>query len=385
MNEEPLVDAPGMATSRARSWRDRWFDGLTWNGIALIALICTVNGTRRLIQEFAESPLPEWIGRTALASALGLLIALPVAIAVVVTCNLARRPPRLLFPALAIAVAVSSLAGVAAQTAAEAAIGCGGAFEACFDEPFVPVVLRAWVRYGSLCALFSAVFVFLRIADESADRAREAERGRARFVQRMEEARLRMLQAQIEPHFLFNTLANVRRLYQTDAVAAESMLENLMRYLAVALPQMRASSSTVGREAELAEAYLGIQRIRMGRRLAFQIEVPASLRDAPLPPMMLLTLVENAIKHGIAPLSEGGSVRVAASMVGNEMHVRVADTGRGFTQSSGGGTGLANICARLAATYGAAARLTLALNEPQGVVATIAIPGASMLSAPSSR
>jgi LytS/YehU family sensor histidine kinase len=112
----------------------------------------------------------------------------------------------------------------------------------------------------------------------------------------------------------------------------------------------------------------------MGHRLEFRIDVPDALGTAPLPPMMLVTLAENAIKHGLAPLPEGGAVEIRASVEGRELRVRVADSGQGFTQSSGGGTGLANIRARLAAVYGAAARLSLALNTPRGVIATLAVP-----------
>jgi len=374
MNQASTASAAGTPPPRATPWRDRWLDGLTRKGVALVVLICVVNGTRRQIQGFADTPLLEWLGSAAQTTALGLLIALPVVLAVVAAYNLVPRPPWLRYPALALAVAAASFAGVAAHAVVEAHFHCGGPFEACFEEPFVTTVLRSWVRYGTLCALFAAVFVYLRSADESAGRALEAEQSRARFVQRMEEARLRMLQAQIEPHFLFNTLANVRRLYQTDAAAAESMLENLMRYLAVALPQMRAATSTLGREATLTGAFLAIQQIRMGRRLVYDIDVPAPLRDASLPPMMLLTLVENAIKHGLAPLPEGGHLRVTAVIDGGELQVRVADDGRGFTQSSGGGTGLANIRARLTGMYGTAGRLALSLNQPSGVTATIAVP-----------
>jgi signal transduction histidine kinase len=379
MAMDSLANVAGTATARVRSWHERWFAGLTKKGGALVVLICVINGTRREIQGFAETPLLEWLGRTAQTSALGLLIAIPVVVAVVVTYNLAPRRPWLTYPLLALAVAASSLAGVVAHDVGQAALFGSSSVEP--GESWTSAILRSWVRYGSLCALFSAVFAYLRAADESTGRALEAERGRARFVQRMEEARLRMLQAQIEPHFLFNTLANVRRLYQTDAAAAESMLENLMRYLEVALPQMRASGSTLGREAALTEAYLALQQVRMGRRLAFEFDVPAPLRDAPLPPMMLLTLVENAIKHGLAPLPEGGSVRVSAAVDGSELQVRVADTGRGFAQTSGGGTGLANIRARLSGTYGPAGRLTLSLNVPHGVVATIAVPHSSSVAA----
>jgi len=188
------------------------------------------------------------------------------------------------------------------------------------------------------------------------------------------QARLQMLEAQIEPHFLFNTLAHVTRLYQTDPEAGARMLANLKSYLTVALPQMRATDSTLGRELDHAKAYLEIQQIRMGRRLAFAIGVDEPLRTALLPPLMLLTLVENAIKHGLTPQPGGGRVDIRASVEAGHLYVAVRDTGQGFTKSAGGGTGLANIRARLATQFGPNARLALALNSPSGVVATITLP-----------
>jgi signal transduction histidine kinase len=377
-----LHDRPSDRVPRVprASLRERWFAGVTANGIALVALICVVNGTRRAIRDFDDAPFLEVLGQTAQLSALGMLVAVPVAAALVVAYNLAPARRAVRYALVAAAVAVSSLVGVIAQTACEVIVLCDGPLDECYQG--VSYVLRTWARYGTLSALFAAVFVYLREADESTATALDAERRRALFVQREEEARLRMLQAQIEPHFLFNTLATVRSLYRTDAAAAQSTLDNLLRYLEVALPQMRATDTTLAREATLAEAYLEIQRIRMGRRLAFEIDIPAALHDARLPPMMLLTLVENAIKHGLAPLPEGGTIHVGASGADSELVVRVADTGGGFTQSSGGGTGLANIRARLAGLYGAAARLTLALNAPRGVVATIALPLSSSPAAP---
>jgi signal transduction histidine kinase len=196
----------------------------------------------------------------------------------------------------------------------------------------------------------------------------------ARMDEQVAEARLQMLEAQIEPHFLFNTLAHVKRLYETDEAAGARMMDNLKAYLAVALPQMRATDSTLGREIEHAQAYLEIQQIRMGPRLAFAIEVDARLRTARMPPLMLLTLVENAIKHGLTPRVSGGRVEVRARVQDGQLRVVVADTGGGFTRSGGGGTGLANIRARLATQYGAKASLSLASNTPSGVVATIALP-----------
>ena len=358
--------------------------GLTWNGVALIVLLCLVNAVRRTIQDlFGEDTFSDWLIKTPQVTAYELIVAVPVVLSVVATFNLAPRRALLRYPALALAVIVSSVAGIALQLTVQPS-GTLAEYVASSGEHPIVAFIQLWIRYGVLGLLLTVVFVYLRVADESTARAQEAERDRAQFVRRMGEARLRMLQAQIEPHFLFNTLANVRRLYQTAPGDAVTMLDNLMRYFEVALPRMRAVDSTLGREAELTASYLSIQQIRMGRRLAFDVDIPGSLREAPVPPMMLLTLAENAIKHGLAPLPEGGLVSISAAVDGNELQVRVADTGRGFTQSSGGGTGLANIRARLAGLYGAAGRLTLALNTPRGVIATIAVPLAATLPAAAS-
>jgi hypothetical protein len=348
---------------------------VTWKGAAIVVLICVVNAVRRTIQPFLyDQTLARSVAQAAEIMVLGIVVAVPVALAVVATYNVAPRRPSLRYPALALAVALSCTAGVAVAVALETAMVCDGAFASCFQWPSMADMVSAWVRYGLLCALFTVVFVHIRAADESAVRLRQAERDRTMFVQRMGEARLRVLQAQIEPHFLFNTLANVRRLYQTAPRDAAAMLDHLMRYFEVALPQMRAADSTLGREADLTQSYLAIQQIRMGRRLDYAIDIPPSLRNAALPPMMLLTLAENAIKHGLAPLAEGGSIRISASVRADELEVRVADSGRGFMQTSGGGTGLANIRARLAGMHGAQSRLTLALNAPRGIMATIVVP-----------
>jgi hypothetical protein len=139
---------------------------------------------------------------------------------------------------------------------------------------------------------------------------------------------------------------------------------------------MRESVSTVGQEVELARAYLNILQMRMGKRLAFEIDVPPELMEMPFPPLMLPSLVENAVKHGLEPQREGGMVRIGASAAGGKLRLVVTDTGRGFADAPGAGVGLANIRERLAALYGDAARLTMEANEPHGVVATIEVPAA---------
>jgi hypothetical protein len=137
---------------------------------------------------------------------------------------------------------------------------------------------------------------------------------------------------------------------------------------------MRESVSTVGQEVELVRAYLNILQMRMGKRLAFTIDVPPELMEAPFPPLMLPSLVENAIKHGLEPQREGGEVRIRAEAAEGRLRMIVADTGRGFSDTPGAGVGLANIRERLAAMYGNDAHLTMVANEPQGVVATIEVP-----------
>jgi sensor histidine kinase YesM len=364
-----------------------WFDGLTWKGAGLITILCAINAARRTSRDLDIGPqgdsmfvfLFDWIVKTVQATASGLLVAIPVALAVVITYNLAPRRPSLRYPAMAVAIAASCVVGVALMMAVEHA----GSIAFVEHESLLAPAIVAVVRYALLCVLVAVVFIYLRSADENGARADAAESDRARFIQRMEEARLKMLQAQIEPHFLFNSLANVRSLHGSAPLDAERMLDNLMRYFAAALPRLRAAESTLGQEADLTTSYLEIQAIRMGRRLAFELNIPDELAGSPFPPLMLLTLVENAIKHGLAPQPGGGGLRVDASLCDRELRVRVSDSGRGFTKTSGRGTGLANVRARLAAIYGETAHLSLSRNLPQGVVATITIPMAGMVAAAS--
>ena len=175
------------------------------------------------------------------------------------------------------------------------------------------------------------------------------------------EAQLKMMQAQVEPHFLFNTLASVDYLIETDPARASTMQKNLIQYLRAALPQMREGSTTLGKEVALCRAYLEILRVRMEDRLQYAITVPQGLASAQFPPMMLQSLVENAIKHGLEPKAEGGSLTITANISNGNLCVTVADTGRGFgaSQQPGTGVGLANVHERLMALYGRTAKLTI--------------------------
>ena len=190
------------------------------------------------------------------------------------------------------------------------------------------------------------------------------------------DARLSLLQAQIEPHFLFNTLANVKRLYETRPERGRDMLVALIAYLRAALPGMRRHESTLADELELVRHYLAILQMRMGERLAFDIAAPPELLPARLPTLVLPTLVENAIKHGLSPLPEGGRIAIrAAPAEGGGLTIEVADNGQGFGAVSGGaGVGLANTRARLAARFGDGASLELEAAQPHGVVARVRLP-----------
>jgi hypothetical protein len=241
---------------------------------------------------------------------------------------------------------------------------------------------RAGVGAG-LILLFIPLFVLTIVSKFFIDRSRAAQnmaelkRKEAEFhrmSQQVTEAKLSALQAQVEPHFLYNTLASVQALTEVDPQQANAMTGHLIQYLRNALPKMRESVSTVGQEVELVRAYLNILQMRMGKRLAFEIDVPADLADAPFPPLMLPSLVENAIKHGLEPQREGGKVTISASAADGKLRVRVADTGRGFAETLGAGVGLTNVRERLAALYGESGKLTLEAQEPHGVVATIEVP-----------
>ena len=195
-------------------------------------------------------------------------------------------------------------------------------------------------------------------------------------------AKLSLLHAQVEPHFLYNTLASAQLLARSDPPRAEEMLGHLIQYLRRSLPSTQDELSTLGAELERAIAYLEILKIRMGSRLAVQVDVPDALRATPMPPMMLQTLVENAIKHGLEPRTAGGTVWIRARQNEDSVSVTVADDGEGFStgvsgkSSSGTGIGLKNVRERLRLVYDGAAALAVVANFPAGVAATITVPAA---------
>ena len=242
-----------------------------------------------------------------------------------------------------------------------------------FTERLSGVAISMGLGIGFGCVAVAAVILREKSARDQA-RISRAESERHRLEKHVLEARLQIMQAQVEPHFLFNTLANVQHLVETDPAAASGMLESLIQYLRAALPQMREGATNLGREIDMARAFLEIQRVRMGSRMDFAIDVPLELRERAFPPMMLISLVENAVKHGVDPCCDCGTITIRAQETEGRLRVAVADTGEGIVPKKGGGVGLSNIRERLQALYGDEARLTLEENQPRGVVAAIEVP-----------
>lgn len=212
--------------------------------------------------------------------------------------------------------------------------------------------------------------------------AQAAENAEAEALKRqVVEARMAAMQAQVEPHFLFNTLASIDHLIEVDPPRASQMQKNLIALLRASMPTMREANANggardLGRELAVIRPYLEILKMRMEERLQTEIDVPEGLLSAEFPPMMIQGLVENAIKHGLEPKAEGGSLKVKAEIVHGKLAVTVADTGLGFGRAatSGTGVGLANIRERLQLLHGAKASVTVTENQPSGTVVTITVP-----------
>ncbi len=188
------------------------------------------------------------------------------------------------------------------------------------------------------------------------------------------DARLRTLQAQIEPHFLFNTLANVSALIDSSPATARLVVDRLSDYLRTSLDRTREGKTTLGQELDSVRAYLEISAARMGSRLRWQIDAGDTPTTLPLAPLLVQPLVENAVRHGLEPEIDGGTVKVEVRQRDQVLIIEIADTGRGMTETSGAGLGLANVRERLRALYGPDARLVLEQNEPKGLRARLEIP-----------
>ncbi|QGZ43226.1 sensor histidine kinase [Pseudoduganella flava] len=206
-------------------------------------------------------------------------------------------------------------------------------------------------------------------------RAAAEQAGTEGLERRLVEAQMAALQAQVEPHFLFNTLALIGQLIETDPPQAARIHQHLIDYLRSTLPQMRSrSNATLGRQIALSRSYLAIMQARMKSRLAVSIDVPAELESATFPPMMLQILIENSIKHGLEPKIEGGRIDIRASVSGNVLQVDVQDDGVGFSSCAADGVGLANVRERLKLMYGSRAELLIETPPEGGCKSSVRVP-----------
>jgi len=242
------------------------------------------------------------------------------------------------------------------------------------------------VRLGDYLPQLAFLFIIVSAAIKIAYAGRVKAEAKAAEAQEMAEAeslkrqvveaRMAAMQAQVEPHFLFNTLASIDHLIEVDPPRASRMQKNLIALLRASMPAMREAAATLGRELQVVRPYLEILKVRMEDRLRAEVSVAEGLYSADFPPMMLQSLVENAIKHGLEPKPEGGALRVDAEVAHGKLVVTVADTGVGFGRAAtaGTGTGLNSIRERLKLIYGAEAELRIVGNSPTGTRVTVVVP-----------
>jgi len=362
---DPASASKPLVLNAVRRFLGRCLQGLTWRRVGVVVAFCAIYGA-----VLSHDPRNGGVPQSVTAYLLGLVVAftyfLPVFLAVAVAANFA--PKKLAPRAIVLGLVVVAGAAVGFYLMTNTLGMLVGYHVAPPRHARLPLPLLAigWVGLA---------IMLIQERDAAAALAmHEAAEHRLDLGRQMSEAQLQVLQSQIEPHFLFNSLAHVRRLYQTDPRAGRSMMRHLSRYLSAAQPALQQTSIGLGEDLDLAVAYLNVQKIRMGSRLAFDGDVPDQTREARVPPMMLTTLVENAIKHGLSPLPEGGLVRIVARLNGSALSIRVSDTGQGFQASLGTGVGLANVRGRISLLYGASGELSLYQNMPRGVTAAIVVP-----------
>ena len=259
-----------------------------------------------------------------------------------------------------------------------------GSFEAMLVDlsSFGSRVLFAGLIAGVVYASLLLIVLFVRrrtLQKRNEELQRQTEQERT--ARQLADARLKLMQAQVEPHFLFNTLASVQQLAEGKAPEAAALTRELIAFLRAGLAGLRGDTTTLEREFTMAAAFLAIMKTRMGDRLSYDIDLPVGLGNRVIPPAMLISLVENAIKHGLEPSTSGGALWVGAREVSGDdtttLVIEVRDTGLGLgagvSSTVGGGVGLANVRERLAAIFGERARLQIEENSPHGVIAMIEI------------
>jgi len=337
---------------------------LGWRRVRFTLIVSTVLGL--LLSIASETPTIVWIVRAVLVGlsallAFGLLEQWPA--------RLPKRLARWVLQLIGIVVVIP----FAALLAYWVTTGGDPNFA---DEPKRIIGYLQLTFVGVLLAPWIALAAMVRQRDALArDQALAFELERSELERRALDARLRLLQAQVEPHFLFNTLANVQALVDAGSPHASGVLESLIAYLRAAVPRLHDPATTLSQELHLVRAYLDVMQMRMPDRLQFALRFDEEVASLRCPPMTLLTLVENAVRHGIDPSEEGGRIDVDVQLRGDRCLVRVSDTGVGLQSAGNGlGTGLSTLRERLQLAFGGDVQLRLTEVEPHGVCAELDFP-----------
>jgi signal transduction histidine kinase len=286
-------------------------------------------------------------------------------IATINSLTLARmHPGKLRYAALCVTLPISIVVGVAV------AIGLTGSGNEVPHNAWQPLLIGLF--FGIIASI---TFILFERIEQLNLEVKQRQLSQIESAKREMEAQLKMLQAQIEPHFLFNTLANVSSLIDNDPSLSKKLLERLNDWLRVALVRARSDHATLGDELDMLENYLQILKIRFGERLRWTMDVPEDARGSAFPPMLLQPLVENAVRHGIEPKIGGGEIVVRAIINSASLSVEVNDSGVGLLSNANvGGAGLTNVRARLVTLFGEAGKLSLENNANVGATARLELP-----------
>jgi len=355
------------------AWRSIGLRRWAWTtGIALVLLIANAMGTITSVlgMDRATWGMGAWGAAEVVARVIGGVLGayfflLALTIAEIGVPNSQRRWRRYCVATLAATIAAASL-----DTTLIAILPSFG-MDGWHHAPWFIWFATSWALGGGLAV---AVYARFQAARNAREVFQAAELERVAASREALASRLAAMQAQVEPEFLLGTLAQVEALYACDRIAGACMLDGLIAYLRAALPQLRSEGSTLDREVRLADSYLRVVKLRMGSRLDFAIDVPSELAECAFPPMLLLPLIDDALRNGLEPLPHGGTIAITADADGDRVRVRISDNGLRRTAASNDGFAIGTLHERLQGLYGTTGRLELTANAPHGVIAAIEVP-----------
>ncbi|WP_374354310.1 sensor histidine kinase [Chitinimonas sp.] len=339
-----------------------------WSGLVLLFRLLIAGSMLGLLLHLLKPAAFSWLGALLLGNVILISVALATFSAWVFHQRHAANQLR-----VSALLALLALLGVAAGSTAAGLRGGSSLFE--LGRHLLQQVLPIGVVFGSAYAALLAMISTLRNRELAAlNDSLQAQAERERLARQLSESQLRLLQAQIEPHFLFNTLGAVQHLAEDGAPRAAALTGDLIQFLRASLAQMRAEQVTLAEDFRLVDAYLKVMQVRLGARLRYELHLPAQLAGNLVPSMVLLTLVENAIKHGIEPAIRGGEMVVSAKQDEMCLLLQVADSGVGLADDWHSGIGLANVRERLQLAFAGAASLSLSQQPTGGTVASVSLP-----------